>query len=135
MTVKKLPAKVRAYLLSLDAVKSVTASRITYSESFKAECCRLYALGVPPSRIFRSAGLDPKIIGYKRIERAVSRWREAEEEGRTFKRQSSASTDEKRARIVEDIRELERRLRLKEGELAEFDSCMKGEGELMVRAG
>ena len=127
MAVRKLPAKVRAHLLSLDAVTSVTASRITYSESFKAECLRLYALGVPPSRIFKSAGLDPQIIGYKRIERAVSRWRTAEKAGHTFEREPAASLEEKRDRLLAEIEELERRLSVKEGELAEFDSCMSEE--------
>ena len=28
-----------------------------------------------PAAIFREAGLDPKIIGYKRVERCIARWK------------------------------------------------------------
>lgn len=32
--------------------------------------------------IFREAGLDPKLIGYKRIERCIARWKKQEERDR-----------------------------------------------------
>lgn len=31
--------------------------------------------GGSPAAIFREAGLDPKIIGYKRVERCIARWK------------------------------------------------------------
>ena len=34
-----------------------------------------YAEGGSPAAIFREAGLDPKIIGYKRVERCIARWK------------------------------------------------------------
>lgn len=64
-----------AYLESLPAVKHVTASRITYDESFKVECMRRYLRGESARKIFRESGLDPEMIGNKRIERCVSRWK------------------------------------------------------------
>ncbi|NEG90630.1 HTH domain-containing protein [Bifidobacterium aerophilum] len=64
-----------AYLYSLPAVSRVTNGRITYSESFKKECTRQYLAGKSPARLFREAGLDPSLIGYKRVERCVARWK------------------------------------------------------------
>ena len=64
-----------AYLRSLPAVTEVSPVRITYSEEFKRSCVRRYKAGESPVRIFRDAGLDPSLIGYKRIERCISRWK------------------------------------------------------------
>lgn len=66
----------RAYLLSLDVVDSVTQGRIFYTEQFKRDCMRQYWNGSRPVDIFRQAGLYPELIGYKRIERCVARWKE-----------------------------------------------------------
>ena len=60
------------YLYSLPAVVRVTKSRITYAEAFKRECARRYMMGESPTRVFREAGLDPALIGYKRVERCVA---------------------------------------------------------------
>ncbi len=67
--------KEAAYLRSLPAVKEVSATRITYSDRFKVECVRRYLKGDSARRIFRDAGLDPSLIGAKRIERCVARWK------------------------------------------------------------
>ena len=72
-------AKTRKYLGSLDAVESVTQYRICYSKEFRDDCMRRYAEGGSPAAIFREAGLDPKIIGYKRVERCIARWKQQEE--------------------------------------------------------
>lgn len=75
---KTLTARTRKYLNSLPAVKSASEYRITYSDDFRKECMRRYADGGSPAAIFREAGLDPKIIGYKRVERCIARWKEEE---------------------------------------------------------
>lgn len=67
--------KEAAYLRSLPAVKEVSATRITYSDRFKVECVRRYLKGDSARRIFRDAGLEPSLIGAKRIERCVARWK------------------------------------------------------------
>ncbi|WP_244609623.1 HTH domain-containing protein [Bifidobacterium moukalabense] len=67
--------KEAAYLRSLPAVKEVSATRITYSDQFKIECVRRYLKGESARKIFRDAGLDPSLIGAKRIERCVARWK------------------------------------------------------------
>ncbi|WP_150383425.1 hypothetical protein [Bifidobacterium rousetti] len=64
-----------AYLRSLPAVAAVSRSRIVYADWFREECMRRYQSGEHPVDVFREAGLDPKLIGYKRIERAIARWR------------------------------------------------------------
>lgn len=64
-----------AYLRSLPAVKEVSATRIVYSDRFKVECMRRYLKGESACKIFREAGHDPALIGYKRIERCVARWK------------------------------------------------------------
>ena len=66
----------RAYLSSLAAVDEVDArSRIHYAGWFRVSCMRRYRAGEKPVALFREAGLNPKLIGYKRIERAFARWR------------------------------------------------------------
>ena len=66
----------RAYLCSLAAVDKVDAfSRIHYADWFRADCMRRYQTGEKPTALFREAGLDPKLIGYKRIEHAFARWK------------------------------------------------------------
>ena len=51
-----------ALLSGLDAVAWVTRTRITYTDSFKREAIERYRRGESPVRIFREAGLDPRII-------------------------------------------------------------------------
>ena len=64
------------YLRSLRAVKKVSSNRIRYTEEFKKNCMERYFNGESPAAIFREAGLDSSIIGYKRIERCIARWRQ-----------------------------------------------------------
>ena len=51
-----------ALLSGLDAVAWVTRTRITYTDSFKREAIERYRRGESPVRIFREAGLDPRIM-------------------------------------------------------------------------
>ena len=63
------------YLESLPAVERVDNGRIRYTDDFKRECVKRYRAGESPSEIFRRSGLDVALIGYKRIERCVARWK------------------------------------------------------------
>lgn len=63
------------YLNALPAVASVSGSRIRYADWFKRECVRLDKEGKSPATLFREAGLGPELIGSKRIERCMNRWR------------------------------------------------------------
>ncbi|RSX55411.1 hypothetical protein [Bifidobacterium samirii] len=73
------PEEIR-YLESLPAVSAATANRITYADAFKRHCLRRYREGASPVRLFREAGLDPALVGHKRIERCFARWRDNEAE-------------------------------------------------------
>lgn len=64
-------------LRDLPAVVNVSKDRITYSNAFKQVCVIRYLAGESPTKIFREAGLPPELIGYKRIERSVARWKAA----------------------------------------------------------
>lgn len=58
-----------------NAVQAVTRTRISYRKWFQVWTIRQDRRGVRPVVIFTDAGLPPKLIGYKRIERCMSRWR------------------------------------------------------------
>ena len=64
-------------LRDLPAVANVSKDRITYSNAIKQVCVIRYLAGESPTKIFREAGLPPELIGYKRIERSVARWKAA----------------------------------------------------------
>ncbi len=64
-------------LRGLPAVANVTRDRITYSDIFRQVCTIRYLAGESPTKIFREAGLPPDLVGYKRIERSVARWKES----------------------------------------------------------
>ncbi|KAB8288256.1 hypothetical protein DSM100688_0823, partial [Bifidobacterium ramosum] len=66
-----------AYLRSLPAVVAASRKRITYSDAFKEYCIRQYNEGASPVKLFREAGLDPALIGHKRIEHCFARWRQS----------------------------------------------------------
>lgn len=66
-----------AYLNGLPAVQSATVNRIEYAQEFQDSCMERYADGASPVKMFREAGLGPEIIGYKRIERCIARWKAA----------------------------------------------------------
>ncbi|KFI50176.1 hypothetical protein [Bifidobacterium biavatii] len=74
---KSFSPDMAAYLQSLPAVDDVDCARgrISYADAFKRHVVAGLALGYRPSEMFRTAGLDPRIIGEKRVERAVSHWR------------------------------------------------------------
>lgn len=81
MTYRKLSEEQRAYLESLPAVERVSPSgRIHYAREFQILCMRRYRNGDRPSDIFREAGMGSEVIGYKRIERCISRWRDLPDE-------------------------------------------------------
>lgn len=58
-----------------DAISEVSRTRIYYREWFQIQAIMKNRLGMGPTRIFTEAGLPPSLVGYKRIERRMSRWR------------------------------------------------------------
>ena len=84
----------REYLSSLAAVDAVDGrSCIHYADWFRAECMRRYQAGEKPAALFREAGLDPKLIGYNRIECAFARWRSMSPPSGTADQSSSDPRD------------------------------------------
>ncbi|MCI1231932.1 MAG: hypothetical protein LKG12_07645 [Bifidobacterium tibiigranuli] len=71
----RLDARTLEYVRGLDAVASANEDRITYAYWFKREVVAGLRCGASPSSMFREARLGSEVIGYKRIERAVYRWR------------------------------------------------------------
>lgn len=70
------PSCDRIRLESLDAVDYVDAhGRIHYAEWFRRHAVAENRLGKGPKRIFMEAGFPVEVLGYKRIERAMYRWR------------------------------------------------------------
>lgn len=58
-----------------DAISEVSRTRIYYREWFQMQVVMKNRLGMGPTRIFTEAGLPPSLVGYKCIERCMSRWR------------------------------------------------------------
>lgn len=72
---KRFSINERAYLRQLPAISNVTENRIMYTKAFRNECMRRYLAGESATAVFREAGMPPELIGHKRIERCVARWR------------------------------------------------------------
>lgn len=72
---KPFDAEERQYLCGLDAVDECGEKRITWNRYFIHDVEYELELGARPVDVFRSAGVGPEVIGRKRIERCVSRWR------------------------------------------------------------
>lgn len=62
-------------------VQKVSEKTITYTEEFRMEFFLMYQQGNSPSSILRSMGINPKILGRKRISSIVSRVKVMAEKG------------------------------------------------------
>ena len=71
----------RAHLTGLKAVDRCGEARIRRNHGFAEETIRRVRAGGSPARPFERAGRGPKIIGRKRIERCIARWKAARPEG------------------------------------------------------
>ena len=69
------------FLMQNENVISVDERQIIYKNEFKRFFVEQYRAGKGPTLIFESAGLDKKILGSKRIEKATKRWVTAYENG------------------------------------------------------
>lgn len=68
----------RRLLEDLDAVDHVDSrGNIHYTKEFSKHAIAEYQRGKGPKQIFTEAGFPLEILGYKRIERAMYRWRHA----------------------------------------------------------
>ena len=83
----------------LPIVSRVTRTRISYTRDFKIDCMRAYLAGESPSAIFRQVGLDSSLVGPKRIERCIARWKATPE----LVGEARALLESKGAIALEDI--------------------------------
>ena len=100
---KKLDRETVDYLRTLpEIVRRVQGGRIYYTNSFRTQATARYAMGDRPVDIFRDNGIGPEVIGYKRIERCIARWKENPDELSTVDSRTS-----RLKRIEEEIKYLE----------------------------
>ena len=69
-----------ALLNRIPAVRMVSRRRIYYTDAFREEFRRRSKAGESAKAIFESAGLGPRVIGLKRIERCAARWLQEDDE-------------------------------------------------------
>ena len=132
---------------SLDAVQEVRATHIVHSKQSKRECMERYHAGESPADIFASAGLPSSPIGYKRIERAICHWKEAERkdalaltDAPQVRHRNQVDTIKRKEReAIERQRSMRDRERQKYGaRIAELEAqveVLKAEGALARRCG
>ena len=96
-----------------DAISEVSRTRIYYREWFQMQAIMKNRLGMGPTRIFTEAGLPPSLVGYKRIERCMSRWRrkyegfdltELDVRGTSFKRRGRTIVKTEQAGGLRELR-------------------------------
>ena len=109
-------------LMKNENVVSVDERQIIYKNEFKSFFVEQYLAGKGPTLIFECAGLDKKILGAKRIEKATRRWVTAHEKGTlgvsaTLK-PNQIYTDVKGITDKEKIKRQEAKIKLLEAEVA-----------------
>ena len=109
-------------LMKNENVVSVDERQIIYKNEFKSFFVEQYLAGKGPTLIFECAGLDKKILGAKRIEKATRRWVTAYEKGTlgvsaTLK-PNQIYTDVKGITDKEKIKRQEAKIKLLEAEVA-----------------
>lgn len=141
---QKLFTELEINIISLNQfVVRVSSKSIKYSDEFKHLFIKEYLEGNSPTSIFRKAGFDQEMIGYKRIERSASRWKKAYKEtgeaglidsrkdksGRPLRRELSNSEliEKQKARIMllEAEVELLKKIDLNERRLVESQLSLK----------
>lgn len=66
-------------------IEAVTEKYISYKASFKELCIGNAEKGIPAEATFSQCGLDPEIMGRKRIRSACDNWRMAYASGKELK--------------------------------------------------
>lgn len=106
-------------------VVSVSDRSIQYTVEFKLKAVHENLQGKGPSEIFRDAGFDLEIIGIRKVQSAIRRWRKIYEmhgeKGFTEERRGKGSMGRPRVEKLSADKKLEKaeaRIRLLEAELA-----------------
>lgn len=106
-------------------VGSVSDRAIQYTAEFKLKAVQENSLGKGPAQIFREAGFDLEIIGLKKAQSAIKRWKKTYqdlgEQGFLEERRGKGSTGRPRTEKLSADKKLEKaeaRIKLLEAELA-----------------
>lgn len=106
-------------------VTSVSDRSIQFSVSFKVKAVKENSLGKGPIQIFKEAGFDLDVIGHRKAQSAIGRWKKVYqtqgEQGFLEERRGKGSTGRPRVENLSDDKKLERaeaRIRFLEAELA-----------------
>lgn len=101
-------------------IENITNKSIKYSKQFKEEFWNRYTQGEPPSAIVLSFGIDPKILGRKRMSNIVQRIKKEAERLEMFddnRKHNSGRPISKEMTDQEKIAYLEHKLAYKEQEI------------------
>jgi hypothetical protein len=106
-------------------VASVSDRSIQYTADFKVKAVQENLIGKGPAQIFREAGFDLEIIGLKKAQNAIFRWKKIYhtlgEQGLSKERRGKDSTGRPRTEKLSADKKLEKaeaRIQLLEAELA-----------------
>jgi len=106
-------------------VASVSDRAIQYTAEFKLKAVQANLQGKGPAQIFREAGFDLEVIGLKKSQSALNRWKKTfqtyGEKGFSEERRGKGSTGRPRTDNLSADKKLEKaeaRIRLLEAELA-----------------
>lgn len=72
-------------------VQKISKANIVFTEEFKTEFLRLYNTGIGPTDIMRKLGIDPKILGKKRIDNLQTRIKKQSSRPEGFSRKPNGS--------------------------------------------
>ncbi len=77
-------------------VKKVTEKSIQFTNEFKEEFLRLDKSGLGPTTILSELGINPKVLGYRRIDKMAARIRAQSKRPEGFERKENSSKGKKR---------------------------------------
>lgn len=72
-------------------VKKVSTTNVSFTEEFKTDFLKLYDAGIGPTEVIRRLGIDPKILGKRRVEKLSRRIREQSSRPEGFSRKPNGS--------------------------------------------
>ena len=84
-------------------VSKVSRANVYFTEEFKKEFIRLYRMGIGPREIVRELGIDPQILGERRIDHLSARIREQSSRPEGFSRKPNSSKGKPRKKRLPEF--------------------------------
>jgi len=72
-------------------VVNVSKANVVFSEEFKSEFLKLYSQGIGPSECLRTLGVNPVILGQKRVDSLATRIKKQSKRAEGFSRKVNGS--------------------------------------------